>query len=168
MKKSPSATGPLYILHFFSTSEKKLVPARCIRLIGCSVKDLASWLSHQAWIWTVFFPMQKWNCYPTIKSLPGLSLCKIVTAQPKQNVLPFSSGGTTQEARSSSLGPLGLCHTFKFLLENVLKDDRLLKVNFLPRSLTSECPESVRYIQCGKARLVLLSALHKRTSWGPW
>lgn len=105
--------------------------------------------------------MQKWNSYPTVQSLLGLSLCKIATAQSRQNILSFSSAGTVQEARSSSLGPLGLCHTFTFLPVNVLRDDWLLKRNLLQRSLTSECPESVRYIQCGKARLVLLSALHK-------
>lgn len=110
------------------------------------------------------FPMQKWSRYPTVQSLLGLDFWKIVTAQSKQNVLPFSSGGTIQEARSSSLGPLGLCHTFTFLV-NVLRRDRLLKINFLQRSLISECPESVRYIQSGKARLVLLSALHKGHPW---
>lgn len=93
------------------------------------------------------FPMQKWNCYPAMKSLLGLCLCKIVTAQSKQNILSFSYIGTTREATSNSLGPLGLCHTFPGLLVNVLRDDKLPKINFLQRSLTLECPGSVRYIQ---------------------
>lgn len=106
--------------------------------------------------------------------LPCSAVCQFccfarlpVTAASKQDVLqchkPFRSGDTTQEASSNSLSPLALCHTFTFILANVLRDDRLLRIIFLQCSPTSKCPDSMGKMPQNiveKPGLLLLFTLH--------
>lgn len=163
-KKSPTATGPLCILHFFSTPEKELVPER-----------------YKIWVHKAYWTFCKRSKFmPTTPSL-GMSH---VFPHAEMELLPsctkFASFVSLQDRHITVKAECTAFQFWWYYLRGKIKFSGFSRP--VPHLYISscKCPERRQTtknelspkvfnlgmprkceVQCAKARLVLLSALHK-------